>query len=94
MSAAFELDDNAIGGTIGNNINPRLGGTRIGPYRLRGRCKGSSGPMDLSITLNTTLTFLDAQGHETTRIATATHVREIFTSFEIENATSTMAKTH
>ena len=84
LRQGFDLDKDALGGSIGTAINPRLGGMRIGPYKLRGRLRGLPGALDLVITLNTEVTFLNAEGQKTTKIADASSVKEAFKSFQVE----------
>jgi hypothetical protein len=82
----FELDKDAVGASIGAAINRGLGGTRIGPYTVHGRLRRSPGAESLVITLNTELTFLDAEGHKTAKVAAAARVKESFSSFQVEVA--------
>jgi len=86
LGEVFVLEDDASGVRIGTNINPRLGGTRIGPYKLHGHLKCCSEPKSLIVTLNTDLVFLDAEGHKSSNVATAASVKEEFKDFKVEVA--------
>jgi hypothetical protein len=88
LREGFELDADATGNSIGNAINPQLGGTRIGPYTLHGRLRRAAGSEKLVITLMTTITFLDAEGKKTSKVATAASVKEEFKSIQLEVAVS------
>jgi hypothetical protein len=87
LESGFELDKDAMGGTIGRGMNARLSGTRIGPYRVAGSLRGAAGR--LTITLNTELKFTTAQGLRTSRLALATAVTEELKSITITAGTPT-----
>ena len=67
---------------IGSNVNERMGGRRIGPYELRGKPKGSTGPYIYKVVIHTLQKFVDKHGNATD-LPLAVDVKETFDSVEI-----------
>ena len=79
IAGALELDETGDAVRIGQNINPHLGGMRVGPYVLSAKPKGAPGPFTLEVTVETKLVCLDAAG-KATDIGKARRIREEFES--------------
>jgi len=82
LNQAFEMQRSGWANRIGNPVNPRLGGTRVGPYCLAGRPRGVPGPDSLAICIHTEPRWLDAAGREVD-LPEAERVEERFRSVEI-----------
>ena len=82
LSSSLEMQQSGWANRIGVNVNPTLGGTRLGPYCLLGKPKGSAGPYTLQVCFNTEYLWLDARGNKST-LAEASRVEEKFVSVEI-----------
>ncbi len=80
----FDFSTQASAVTIGANVNPKLAASRIGPYTLLAKRKGTPGPFTIEVVINTDQHFLDDTGHETDDVAKAVAVRESFASIEID----------
>ncbi len=70
---------------IGYNVNTRLGGTRIGPYYLNAKPKGTEGEYIFTLVFHTQITYLDQEGEKTT-LENAYHIQESLRSIEITPA--------
>jgi hypothetical protein len=80
--SALELEPSGTSSRIGSNVNPALGGTRIGPYKILAKPKGMTGDPTLEVTFVTEKHFLDADGNPTS-ISTATAVQEVITAVDV-----------
>lgn len=67
---------------VGNDANPNLGGTRVGPYCLPAKPKGAEGDWSLELCVHTDIFWLDAEGRETD-MDQAVEARETFEHLEI-----------
>ena len=65
LLGALELDELGSANRIGNNVNPRLGGLRVGPYVVLAKPKGAPGDFTLELTFNTEISCLNAAGKPT-----------------------------
>jgi hypothetical protein len=83
LSDSLLLQQSGWANRIGDNVNPRLGGTRIGPYCLLGKPKQTPGPNTLKVCFNTEYLWFDAAGNRST-LEDATRVEERFLSIDIE----------
>jgi hypothetical protein len=79
----LEIQPSGWANRIGNNVNPLLGGTRVGPYCLRAKPGMAPGAYTLEVCVNTEVLFFDAEGRRTT-IQAASRVEEKFLSVEIK----------
>lgn len=70
-------------GRIGQSVNPRFGGRRIGPYRVAAKPKGTEGDFTLELIVHTKRILTDAEG-EPTDLANAEQIREEFVCVEIK----------
>ena len=64
---------------IGQNVNPHLGGTRLGPYTVLAKPKGSTGPFVFEVTVTTEAEPLDGAG-KPVPLAKARSIKEKFVS--------------
>ena len=64
---------------IGQNVNPRFGGRRIGPYVILAKPKGASGPFTLELTIETELRCRNAAG-KAVDVSQAQVIQENFAS--------------
>jgi hypothetical protein len=83
LSESLELQQSGWANRIGKDVNPRLGGMRLGPYCVLGKPKGASGPYTLKVCFNTEYLWFDAAGNKST-LEEATRVEERFVSVDIE----------
>ena len=68
---------------IGQNVNPRFGGLRVGPYVILAKPKGASGPFTLEVTVNTDLICLNAAG-KPVDVSKAQTIQEKFSSVTVK----------
>jgi hypothetical protein len=64
---------------IGQNVNARFGGLRIGPYVILAKPKGASGPFTLELTIETELRCRNAAG-KAVDVSQAQVIQENFSS--------------
>jgi hypothetical protein len=83
LFATLDLEKSGQANRIGNNINPRLGGTRLGPYCIYAKPKGDAGKNTLEVCINTQYHFKDKTGRPC-RLEQAYSVTESFVSIEIK----------
>lgn len=83
------LDIGATGSAarVGAALSPHLGGSRIGPYVVPARPKGSTGAYSLQLTVNTEIHFLDERGAEAGP-QQAVRLREDLVGIELRGAAS------
>jgi hypothetical protein len=81
----FEFENAAIGVTIGSNVGPKLGLTRIGPYRVCARLRGDAQgePCATQVVIDTDPHFFDENGKEVDGPERAQSVKENFFAIEI-----------
>lgn len=72
----LDLSDSGIAMRIGQNVNPHLGGKRIGPYIMRAKPKGSEGPFIWEITFETEQVFTGEDGRIVSDISDAREISE------------------
>lgn len=83
VTTSLELNEEGDGASrIGNNVNPNLGGKRVGPYELYARPSKSTGPFIFEVVVTTEKTWLNAAG-KPTDLTRAVEVRERLISVEI-----------
>jgi len=85
VSATLDLAESGSADRIGIEANRKLGGTRVGPYIIEARPKGSDGPSLFVLVFHTTYRFLDAAGAEV-ELAAAASLEERFDFLEIRLA--------
>jgi hypothetical protein len=62
LTGGLEFDQTGDAIRIGQNVNPRFGGRRIGPYVILAKPKGAAGPFTLEVTVETELVCRNAAG--------------------------------
>ncbi len=82
LSLAFDIAKSGGANMVGNNVNERLGHSRIGPYCLPAKPKGNAGPYTLSICFNTEIQWLGGNG-QPVELPEAFSYSEKFVSVEI-----------
>jgi len=83
LFTSFELEKSGDANRIGNNVNPRLGGTRLGPYCVNAKPKGAKGKNTFKVCINTEYQFRDQAG-KPCKLEQAYSVKEKFSSVEIK----------
>jgi hypothetical protein len=83
LLTGLELEKSGDANRIGNNVNPRLGGTRLGPYCVNAKSKGAKGKDTFIVCINTEYQFRDHAG-KPCKIEQAYSVKEKFSSVEIK----------
>lgn len=78
----FRVDASGSANRIGNEVNPRLGGKRVGPYHIRAQSTAFKKLFWYNLTIHTDQRYLDADGNEST-LQEAAQVEETFKSLEI-----------
>jgi hypothetical protein len=81
--STLELGKSGDASMIGSTINPRLGGTRLGPYCINAKPKGATGGYVFTLCINTEYDFRDKKG-KSCGIEKAYSVKETFLSMEIK----------
>lgn len=82
VEGALELAPGGSASRIGNAVNPRLGGRRVGPYHILARPKGTEGSFTFELIFHTEIVYLDERG-EAVGLPEAVAIRERFESLEI-----------
>lgn len=80
------LDFDETGGyaiRIGQNVNPRLGGLRVGPYVILAKPKGAAGPFSLEVTVETEIICLNKAG-KPVDVSKAQTIQEKFSSVTVK----------
>ena len=85
---SLDIDWTGWAGRIGQNVNTRFGGRRIGPYHVKAKPKGADGDFTLELIVHTKRIFTDAKGGPTD-LPNAEHISEEFVSVEIKPLTDT-----
>lgn len=78
----LEFDQTGEAVRLGQNVNPRFGGRRIGPYVILAKPKGASGPFTLEVTVETELICRDAAG-KPVDVSEAHTIQEKFSSVTV-----------
>ena len=82
LTGGLEFAETGDAVRIGQNVNPRFGGRRIGPYVILAKPKGASGPFTLEVTVETELICRNAAG-KTVDISKAHAIQEKFASVTV-----------
>ncbi len=83
LFTGLELEKSGDANRIGSNVNPRLGGTRLGPYCVNAKPKGARGKNTFRVCINTEYQFTDRAG-KPCKLEQAYSVKEKFSSVEIK----------
>ncbi len=84
---SLDFSDSGFANRIGQNVNPRFGGRRIGPYILQAKPKGRKGDFIFEVTVETEYIMKDAKGKLTEDISQAYDIQEKLISVEIKPLT-------
>ena len=77
IADSLDLDETGTAMRIGQEVNPNLGGMRIGPYTILAKPKGADGPFTLELTMETQMDCLDDSGNSV-EFDKATAIEESF----------------
>jgi hypothetical protein len=82
LTSGLEFDQTGDAIRIGQNVNPRFGGRRIGPYVILAKPTGTSGPFTLEVTVETELMCRNAAGKDVD-VSEAQTIQEKFSSVTV-----------
>jgi hypothetical protein len=82
LNDGLEFDATGDAIRLGQNVNPRFGGRRLGPYVILARPKGAAGPFTFEVTVETELICRDAAGKEVD-VSKAQTIQEKFASVSV-----------
>lgn len=82
VAGGLDLDESGDAMRIGQNVNPNLGGLRVGPYVILAKPRGASGPFTLEVTVETELNCMDDNGNSV-ELEKAASIEEIFSSITV-----------
>ena len=83
LTGGLDFDQTGDAIRIGQNVNPRFGGRRVGPYVILAKPKGAAGPFTLEVTVETELICLDKAG-KPVDVSKAQTIKEKFASVTIK----------
>lgn len=83
LTGGLDFDQTGDAIRIGQNVNPRFGGRRVGPYVILAKPKGAAGPFTLEVTVDTDLICLNAAG-KPVDVPKAQTIREKFASVTVK----------
>lgn len=92
LNTTLEFAKEGVATRVGTEINPTLGGVRIGPYRLNARPKGKIGPYTLYVVFNTEVEFKDKTGKITDSVNDGIEISERLISVEIRESEANHSK--
>jgi hypothetical protein len=82
LNDGLEFDKTGTALRIGQNVNPRFGGRRVGPYVILAKPKGAAGPFTFEVTVETELMCQNAAG-KAVDVSNAQVIQEKFSSVSI-----------
>jgi hypothetical protein len=82
LNATLDISERGWGVRIGSDENYTLAGTRILPYQLRAKPKGTEGPYIYELELHGSNTYFDKHGRKTT-LKSAARVKLVFTGVSL-----------
>ena len=83
LTDGLEFDHTGDAVRLGQNVNPRFGGRRLGPYVILAKPKGAPGPFTLEVTVETELICLNKAG-KPVDVSEAQTIQEKFASVTIK----------
>ncbi|MGO9174819.1 MAG: hypothetical protein ACLQED_01550 [Desulfobaccales bacterium] len=83
LTAGLDFDESGDAVRIGQNVNPRFGGRRVGPYVILAKPKGAAGPFTLEVTVETELICRDKAG-KPVDVSKAQTIKEKFSSVTVK----------
>jgi hypothetical protein len=82
LFSTLEFAEWGMASRVGSIVNEKLGGARLGPYRIRAKPKGVTGAYIFEVVVYTKKTFLDEGGNRVA-LAQASSVMEEFDYLEV-----------
>lgn len=82
LFSTLEFAESGMASRVGSIVNERLGGTRLGPYRIRAKPKGAEGDFVFEVVVYTKQTFIDQSGKKVA-LAEASSIVEEFDYLEV-----------
>ena len=79
----FDIAESGWASRIGQQVNEKFGGRRVGPYHINAKPKGYQGEYIFELIFHTEKKFLDKKG-EPTDLINADIIKERFKSLEIK----------
>jgi hypothetical protein len=83
LTGSLDFDETGYAIRIGQNVNPRFGGLRVGPYVILAKPKGAAGPFSLEVTVETELICLNKAG-KPVDVSKAQTIEEKFASVSVK----------
>ncbi len=83
LTGGLDFDETGDALRIGQNVNPRFGGRRIGPYVILAKPKGAAGPFTLEVTVETDLMCRNQAG-KPVDVSQAQTIQEEFASVTVK----------
>ena len=84
LDKTFDLAESGCASRIGQNVNPRFGGLRMGPYYIFAKLKDSKGGYKFTLIIHTEHIFLD-KNRVKTDLFSAEIIEEKFKSIEVKS---------
>ena len=82
LTGGLEFAETGDAMRIGQNVNRRFGGRRIGPYVILAKPRGASGPFTMEVTVETELGCRNAAGKDVD-VSQAHTIQEKFSSVSV-----------
>ena len=82
LTGGLDFAETGDASRIGQNVNPRFGGRRIGPYVILAKPKGAAGAFTLEVTVETELRCRNAAG-KAVDVSKAQDIQEKFSSVSV-----------
>jgi hypothetical protein len=83
LTGSLDFDETGDAVRIGQNVNPRFGGLRVGPYVILAKPKAAAGPFTLEVTVETELICLNKAG-KPVDVSQAQTIQEKFSSVTVK----------
>lgn len=83
LTSSLDFDETGDAIRIGQNVNPRFGGLRVGPYTILARPKGAAGLFTFEVTVETELICLD-KTRKPVDVSEAVTIKEKFASVTVK----------
>jgi hypothetical protein len=83
LTGGLDFDETGDAVRIGQNVNPRFGGLRVGPYVILAKPKAAAGPFTLEVTVETEIISLNKAG-KPVEVSQAQTIKEKFSSVTVK----------
>jgi hypothetical protein len=83
LTGGLDFDETGDAIRLGQNVNPRFGGLRVGPYVILAKPKGAAGPFTLEVTVETDLISLNKAG-KPVDVSKAQTIEQKFSSVSVK----------